>query len=307
MEVVTLKVKVENSELKKLQADVAKLNGQNIVLRTDGLQGLQKSASSAAQSINALNAGMVKTSQTWKDGELVKSIDTVVDAIGREVKFTTRIGTESVSVTKTVTESFQKQRREIEKTRSAYEKLAQAARDASAASHAWQKSWNAVYAGSGNRINSGNSLLAAMSDSEFNAYNPKASTSAYQEAWNVVYAGSGNKINKNTSVFAGLSDEAVEKYTSGIISAEEAMKGYGQSTKTAAKESYLLGDSIGKIVLKMAAWQILGTAISKVIGSFREAVNTMKEVDTQLTNIQKEVRKNSYGQYAILKSYDIAA
>lgn len=313
MEVVTLKVKVENSELKKLQADVDKLKGQNIVLRTDGLQGLQKSASSAAQSINALNAGMVKTSQTWKDGELVKSIDTVVDAIGREVKFTTRIGTESVSVTKTVTESFQKQRREIEKTRSAYEKLAQAARDASAASHAWQKSWNAVYAGSGNRINSSNSLLAAMSDSEFNAYNPKASTSGYQEAWNVVYAGSGNKINKNTSVFAGLSDEAFEKYTSGIISAEEAMKGYGQSTKTAAKESYLLGDSIGKIVLKMAAWQILGTAISKVIGSFREAVNTMKEVDTQLTNIQKvsnltaaELEKVGESAYTTASKYGVA-
>lgn len=28
---------------------------------------------------------------------------------------------------------------------------------------------------------------------------------------------------------------------------------------------------------------------------------------TKITNIQKEVRKNSYGQYAILKSYDIAA
>ena len=313
MEVVTLKVKVENSELKKLQADVAKLNGQNIVLRTDGLQGLQKSASSAAQSINALNAGMVKTSQTWKDGELVKSIDTVVDAIGREVKFTTRIGTESVSVTKTVTESFQKQRREIEKTRIAYEKLAQAARDASAASHAWQKAWNAVYAGSGNRINSSNSLLAAMSDSEFNAYNPKASTSAYQEAWNVVYAGSGNKINKNTSVFAGLSEESFKKYTSGIIGAEEAMKGYGQSTKTAAKESYLLGDSIGKIVLKMAAWQILCTAISKVIGSFREAVNTMKEVDTQLTNIQKvsnltaaELEKVGESAYTTASKYGVA-
>ena len=28
---------------------------------------------------------------------------------------------------------------------------------------------------------------------------------------------------------------------------------------------------------------------------------------TKLTNIQKEVRQNLYGQYAILKSYDIAA
>jgi TP901 family phage tail tape measure protein len=55
----------------------------------------------------------------------------------------------------------------------------------------------------------------------------------------------------------------------------------------AAKKNSLLGDSIGRVMLKMAAWQIFGDMISKVIGSFREAINTLKDVDTEMVNVQK--------------------
>lgn len=55
----------------------------------------------------------------------------------------------------------------------------------------------------------------------------------------------------------------------------------------AAKKNSLLGDSIGRVLLKMAAWQIFGDMISKVIGSFREAINTLKDVDTEMVNVQK--------------------
>ncbi len=55
----------------------------------------------------------------------------------------------------------------------------------------------------------------------------------------------------------------------------------------AAKKNSLLGDSIGRVLLKMAAWQIFGDMISKVIGSFREALNTLKDVDTEMVNVQK--------------------
>lgn len=55
----------------------------------------------------------------------------------------------------------------------------------------------------------------------------------------------------------------------------------------AAKKNSLLGDSIGRVLLKMAAWQVFGDLISKVIGSFREALNTLKDVDTEMVNVQK--------------------
>lgn len=55
----------------------------------------------------------------------------------------------------------------------------------------------------------------------------------------------------------------------------------------AAKKNSLLGDSIGRVLLKMAAWQIFGDMISKVIGSFRVAINTLKDVDTEMVNVQK--------------------
>ena len=55
----------------------------------------------------------------------------------------------------------------------------------------------------------------------------------------------------------------------------------------AAKKNSLLGDSIGRVLLKMAAWQVFGDLISKVLGSFRDALNTLKDVDTEMVNVQK--------------------
>lgn len=55
----------------------------------------------------------------------------------------------------------------------------------------------------------------------------------------------------------------------------------------AAKKNSLLGDSIGRVLLKMAAWQVFGDLISNVIGSFRDALNTLKDVDMEMVNVQK--------------------
>ena len=55
----------------------------------------------------------------------------------------------------------------------------------------------------------------------------------------------------------------------------------------AAKKNSLLGDSIGRVLLKMAAWQVFGDLISKAVGSFRDALNTLKAVDTEMVNVQK--------------------
>lgn len=69
--------------------------------------------------------------------------------------------------------------------------------------------------------------------------------------------------------------------------AAAATKQVGTAATQASKSTKLLGDSIGSIAAKMAGWQIMGELVSKPIAAFKEAVQTMKEVDSELINIQK--------------------
>ncbi|MBO7150392.1 MAG: phage tail tape measure protein [Clostridia bacterium] len=96
--------------------------------------------------------------------------------------------------------------------------------------------------------------------------------------------------------------------------ATTSVKKYDTATKDVTKSTHLLGDSFDRIILKMAAWQILGNAIATVIRSFREAISTMKEVDQQLTNIKKvsdltarEIERIGDAAYETASKYGVAA
>lgn len=74
----------------------------------------------------------------------------------------------------------------------------------------------------------------------------------------------------------------------------ESVKSYSSSVKQASKDtkeltglSKILGDSLGNIVAKVVAWPVINGAVATMVRSFKDAVTTMKEVDSQLTNIQK--------------------
>lgn len=58
-------------------------------------------------------------------------------------------------------------------------------------------------------------------------------------------------------------------------------------TEKVSKSTSLLGDSLGKVALKMAAWQVMGDLVATPIRALKEALSTMKDVDTELVNIQK--------------------
>ena len=58
-------------------------------------------------------------------------------------------------------------------------------------------------------------------------------------------------------------------------------------TEKVSKSTSLLGDSLGKVALKMAAWQVMGDLVATPIRALQEALSTMKDVDTELVNIQK--------------------
>ncbi len=58
-------------------------------------------------------------------------------------------------------------------------------------------------------------------------------------------------------------------------------------TEKVSKSTSLLGDSLGNVALKMAAWQVMGDLVATPIRALKEALSTMKDVDTELVNIQK--------------------
>lgn len=61
----------------------------------------------------------------------------------------------------------------------------------------------------------------------------------------------------------------------------------GEEAKKTSRLTDILGDSLGKIIAKQAAWQIIGNAVTAVKNSFSEALDTMKEVDSELATIRK--------------------
>ena len=76
---------------------------------------------------------------------------------------------------------------------------------------------------------------------------------------------------------------AADKRAAAEARATTQTKQLGTATQTTAQHTETLWNKI----TKFGSWYLIGGAFSAVIGSFREAVQTLKDVDTQLTNIQK--------------------
>ena len=87
-----------------------------------------------------------------------------------------------------------------------------------------------------------------------------------------------------------------------------------KAMKDGAKSAGLLGDSLGHIVAKVAAWQAINGAVAAVKRSFTEALGTMKDVDTELKTIQKvtdmsdaSLKKLGDTAYSTASKYGVAA
>lgn len=62
---------------------------------------------------------------------------------------------------------------------------------------------------------------------------------------------------------------------------------YSKASKQVSGFQKLMGGSFTQIAAQMAMWQVMGTVISVPIRAMKDALNTMKEVDSQLVVIQK--------------------
>ena len=93
-----------------------------------------------------------------------------------------------------------------------------------------------------------------------------------------------------------------------------AQREANNATKEASTLTKLLGNDLQTIIAKMAAWQIIGMMVATVIRSFREAVQTMREVDQELTNISKvsdrtaaDLKRVGDSAYDTASKYGVAA
>ena len=100
-----------------------------------------------------------------------------------------------------------------------------------------------------------------------------------------------------------------EKQKTAAAQAAGSINKVGESAKTASGSAGLLGNA-----LKMAQWQLLGTAVSAVTSAFTDALETMKSVDDEMVTIRKvtgatteELQKIEEQAYKTASAYGVAA
>lgn len=105
-----------------------------------------------------------------------------------------------------------------------------------------------------------------------------------------------------------------EKTATAAAKAAGNLTKVGQSAKESSGFAGMMGDSLANVVGKMAAWQLLGSAISGVTNAFRDALETMKSVDDEMVTIRKvtgasteELEKIEAQAYKTASAYGVAA
>lgn len=108
--------------------------------------------------------------------------------------------------------------------------------------------------------------------------------------------------------------QSANKYATGQTKAASATQKAGTEAQKTSALTDLLGDSLGRIVAKQAAWQLIGNGIAAVKNSFVEALSTMKEVDSELATVRKvtgmtkdEMDALGESAYSTASKYGVAA
>lgn len=108
------------------------------------------------------------------------------------------------------------------------------------------------------------------------------------------------ELNKETQLLR--SADKSRKATSATQKATLAQQKYNQEAQQGSKRTKILGDSLGNIAIKMATWQLMGTAVSTAIGSIKDGLETIKEVDSELATIRKVTGMNESETQALGES-----
>lgn len=125
------------------------------------------------------------------------------------------------------------------------------------------------------------------------------------------------QMSSQTQKAADAAEKLALQQSKTTVTAEKQTAAQDKSNKTmkdGAKSAGLLGDRLDRIIAKVAAWQAINAGVAAVKRSFTEALGTMKDVDTELTTIQKvtdmsdaALKKLGDTAYSTASKYGVAA
>ena len=310
-EKVQLQVEVIRTQLDSLIKDVNGLKDQKLKITVDssGLDAINRfngAVQTITQNVDGLSGKFTKVWAGAADGAPTRTIETVNEGLGRttEIIRTLDEETQQYTVVQTkATTNYDAMAKAAQKAAEKAEKEAQ--KQAKETENAASKvdTLRKGFADLGLQMKSaGEKYPAGTFDAiETDAKQASAALETLYNSWK-----SGT-----------ISDQ---EFITGVKDASSSLKNlranYAQTrneTDKLANSTNVLGDTFSHIVGKITVWQVVNAAVAKVKRSFTEAIDTMKQVDTEMTAIQKvtgntaaEMEKLGDSAYEAASKYGVA-
>lgn len=310
-EKVQLQVEVVRTQLDSLIKDVNNLKAQklNFTVDSSGLEAINRFNSSVqamTQNVDGLSGKFTRIWAGAADGAPTRTIETVNEGLGR-----------TTEIIRTLDEETQQYTTVQTKATTNYDEMAKAAQKAAekaekAAKEQAKETENA--ASKVDTLRKGFADLGLQMKSAAEKY----PTGTFSEIESDAKQASAALENLYSSWKSGaISDQ---EFVAGIKDASGSLKNlranYAQTrneTDKLTNSTNVLGDTFGHIVGKITVWQVVNAAVAKVKRSFTEAIDTMKQVDTEMTAIQKvtgntaaEMEKLGNTAYEAASKYGVA-
>lgn len=310
-EKVQLQVEVIRTQLDSLIKDVNGLKDQKLKITVDssGLDAINRfnsAVQSITQNVDGLSGKFTKVWAGAADGAPTRTIETVNEGLGR-----------TTEIIRTLDEETQQYTTVQTKATTNYDAMAKAAQKAAEKA---EKEAQKQAKETENAASKVDTLRKGFADLglQMKSAGEKYPAGTFDAIENDVKQASAALENLYSSWKSGaISDQ---EFVAGVKDASGSLKNlranYAQTrneTDKLTNSTNVLGDTFGHIVGKITVWQVVNTAVAKVKRSFTEAIDTMKQVDTEMTAIQKvtgntaaEMEKLGNTAYEAASKYGVA-
>lgn len=310
-EKVQLQVEVVRTQLDSLIKDVNNLKAQklNFTVDSSGLEAINRFNSSVqamTQNVDGLSGKFTRIWAGAADGAPTRTIETVNEGLGR-----------TTEIIRTMDEETQQYTTVQTKATTNYDEMAKAAQKAA------EKAEKAAKEQANETENAASKVDTLRKGFADLGLQMKSAAEKYP-------SGTFSEIESDAKQASAALENLYSSWKSGAISDKEFVTGvkdasgslknlranYAQTrneTDKLTNSTNVLGDTFSHIVGKITVWQVVNAAVAKVKRSFTEAIDTMKQVDTEMTAIQKvtgntsaEMEKLGNTAYEAASKYGVA-
>ena len=310
-EKVQLQVEVVRTQLDSLIKDVNNLKAQklNFTVDSSGLEAINRFNSSVqamTQNVDGLSGKFTRIWAGAADGAPTRTIETVNEGLGQ-----------TTEIIRTLDEETQQYTTVQTKATTNYDEMAKAAQKAAEKAEKTAKEQAKETENAASKVDT---LRKGFADLglQMKSAAEKYPTGTFSEIESDAKQASAALENLYSSWKSGaISDQ---EFVAGVKDASGSLKNlranYAQTrneTDKLTNSTNVLGDTFSHIVGKITVWQVVNAAVAKVKRSFTEAIDTMKQVDTEMTAIQKvtgntaaEMEKLGDTAYEAASKYGVA-